>query len=127
LWDEIEVYIPPAEKSDHPLLIATILMAMVLEQRRLLIGLQTRLDKLEQEAGTEHQKGQAGMRQLQSELRSLDEDVDTRLQKLRLEIKELLYRRMESHNFSGWLFSIDEMNRMGWCCGSSAGTARDGG
>jgi hypothetical protein len=91
LWDEIEVYIPPAEKSDHPLLIATILMAMVLEQRRLLIGLQTRLDKLEQEAGTEHQKGQAGMRQLQSELRSLDEDLDARLQKLRLEIKELLY------------------------------------
>ncbi len=91
LWDEIEVYIPPAEKSDHPLLIATILMAMVLEQRKQLIAVQTRLDKLEQEAGAEQQKGQAGMRQLQSELRSLDADVDERLQKLRLEFKEMLY------------------------------------
>ena len=91
LWDEIEVYIPPAEKSDHPLLIATILVAMVLEQRKLLIALQTRLDKLEQESGSGRQAGQAGMRQLQSELRSLDEDVESRLQNLRAEIKELLY------------------------------------
>lgn len=91
LWDEIEVYIPPAEKSEHPLLIATILMAMVLEQRKLLIGLQTRMDKLEQERGSERQAEEAGMRQLRTELRSLDADLDERLQGLRAEIKELLY------------------------------------
>jgi hypothetical protein len=91
LWDEIEVYIPPAEKSEHPLLVVTILLSMLMEQRKMLVALQTRLDKLQQETETDRQSAESGARQVREELRSLDSEVDKRLQKLRAEIKELLY------------------------------------
>jgi len=91
LWDEIEVYIPPAEKSTHPLLIATILMSMILEQRKLIADLQCQMEKLQQENKSDRQSQEAKLAQLKSEVQRLDEDIDSRLRRLRTEITEILY------------------------------------
>jgi hypothetical protein len=47
MWDEIEEYIPAMEKASHPLLIASILVAMILGQRKMFVALRTQVEKLE--------------------------------------------------------------------------------
>jgi hypothetical protein len=91
LWDEIETYVPSVEKSNHPLLIATLLMSMVLEQRKLITSLQAQLEKLQQEVQTGQRLQAAEVSRLKEDLRHLDEDVDSRLHALRSELSELLY------------------------------------
>jgi hypothetical protein len=91
LWDEIEVYIPPAEKSNHPLLIATVLMSMILEQRKLFADLQCQLEKLQQENKSDRQYQEANLAQLKGEVQRLDEGIDSRLRRLRTELIEILY------------------------------------
>ncbi len=91
LWDEIETYVPSVEKSNHPLLIATLLMSMVLEQRKLITSLQAQLEKLQQELQGGQRLQAAENARLKDDLRRLDEDVDSRLHALRAELSELLY------------------------------------
>jgi hypothetical protein len=91
LWDVVEAYVPSVEKSNHPLLIATLLMSMVLEQRKLITSLQTQLEKLQQEVQTGQRLQAAEVSRLKEDLRRLDEDVDSRLHALRTELSELLY------------------------------------
>lgn len=91
LWNIIENYIPPAEKSNHPFLIATILMSMILEQRKLIAALQFQLEKKQHEDKSAQQSQAAELSQLKNEIRRLDEDVDSRLRALRAEITEILY------------------------------------
>jgi hypothetical protein len=91
LWDVIEAYVPSVEKSNHPLLIATLLMSMVLEQRKLITSLQAQLEKMQQELQTGQRLQAAENSRLKDDLRHLDEDVDSRLHALRLELSELLY------------------------------------
>ena len=91
LWDVIEAYVPSVEKSNHPLLIATLLMSMVLEQRKLITSLQAQLEKLQQEVQTGQRLQAAEVSRLKEDLRRLDEDVDSRLHALRAELSELLY------------------------------------
>ncbi len=91
LWDVIEAYVPSVEKSNHPLLIATLLMSMVLEQRKLITGLQAQLEKLQQEVQNGQRLQTAETSRLKDDLQHLDEDVDSRLRALRAELSELLY------------------------------------
>jgi hypothetical protein len=91
LWDVVEAYVPSVEKSNHPLLIATLLMSMVLEQRKLITSLQAQLEKLQQEVQTGQRLQAAEVSRLKEDLRRLDEDVDSRLHALRSELSELLY------------------------------------
>jgi hypothetical protein len=91
LWDVVEAYVPSVEKSNHPLLIATLLMSMILEQRKLITSLQAQLEKLQQELQSGQRLQAAENSRLKDDLRRLDEDVDSRLQALRAELSELLY------------------------------------
>jgi hypothetical protein len=91
LWDVVEAYVPSVEKSNHPLLIATLLMSMVLEQRKLITSLQAQLEKLQQEVQTGQRLQAAEVSRLKEDLRRLDEDIDSRLHALRAELSELLY------------------------------------
>jgi len=91
LWDSIETYIPPAEKSNHPLLIATILMSMILEQRKLIDTLQCQLEKLQHEVNSDQQSQDAKLSRVKGEIQHLDDEVDSRLQAMRSEISERLF------------------------------------
>ena len=91
LWDVVEAYVPSVEKSNHPLLIATLLMSMILEQRKLITSLQAQLEKLQQEVQTGQRLQAAEVTRLKDDLHRLDEDVDSRLHALRSELSELLY------------------------------------
>jgi hypothetical protein len=91
LWDVIEAYVPSVEKSNHPLLIATILMSMVLEQRKLITALQAQLEKLQQEVQSGQRAQAAESSRLKEDIQHLDEDVDSRLRALRAELSEILY------------------------------------
>jgi hypothetical protein len=91
LWDLIENYIPPTEKSNHPLLIATILMSMLLEQRKLMAALQSQLEKMQHEVKSDQHSRAAELSLLKSEIQRLDDKTDSRLQSWRAEIAEMLY------------------------------------
>ncbi len=91
LWDVIEAYVPSVEKSNHPLLIATLLMSMVLEQRKLITALQAQLEKLQQEVQSGQRAQAAESSRLKEDIQHLDEDVDSRLRALRAELSEILY------------------------------------
>lgn len=91
LWDVIEAYVPSVEKSNHPLLIATLLMSMVLEQRKLIAALQSQLEKLQHEVQTGQRLQAAESSRLKEDLQHLDEDVDSRLRAMRAELSEILY------------------------------------
>jgi cell division FtsZ-interacting protein ZapD len=91
LWDVIEAYVPSVEKSNHPLLIATLLMSMILEQRKLITALQSQLEKLQHEVRTDQQSQAADRARLEAEIQRLDNDVDSRLRAVRSEISEILY------------------------------------
>ena len=91
LWDIIEVYIPAAEKSNHPLLIATILMSMILEQRKLIASQQVQLEKLQHEASAGQQLQAAEISRLKSEIQRLDREGELRLRDLRAEVSDMLY------------------------------------
>jgi len=91
LWDVIETYIPATEKSNHPLLIATILMSMILEQRKLITALQCQLEKLQQEVQSDQRLQAAELSHLKSDIQRLDDEVDSKLRALRAEISETLY------------------------------------
>lgn len=91
LWNIVENYIPPAEKSSHPFLIATILMSMILEQRKLIVALQCQLEKLQHEIESDQRSQNAETSRLESEIQRLDDDVDSRLRALRVELTEMLY------------------------------------
>jgi len=91
LWDVIEAYIPSTEKSNHPLLIATILMSMILEQRKLIANLQGQLEKLQHEVQSDQRSQAAECSRLKSEIQRLDDEVDSRLRAMRAEMSEILY------------------------------------
>jgi hypothetical protein len=91
LWDVIEAYVPSVEKSNHPLLIATLLMSMILEQRKLITALQVQLEKLQHEAQAGQRLQAAEISRLKEDIQHLDEDVDSRLKAMRAELSEILY------------------------------------
>ncbi len=91
LWDVIETYIPATEKSNHPLLIATILMSMILEQRKLIASLQCQLEKLQYEVQAGQQSQTAELSRVKNELQRLDDEVDSKIRALRAEMSETLY------------------------------------
>jgi hypothetical protein len=91
LWDVIEAYVPSVEKSNHPLLIATLLMSMVLEQRKLIAALQVQMEKLQHEAQAGQRLQAAEISRLKEDIQHLDEDVDSRLRAMRAELSEILY------------------------------------
>ncbi len=91
LWNVIETYIPAAEKSSHPLLIATILMSMLIEQMKLIADLQGKLDKFQHEARSDQQALVTELAHLKSEFQSLESELDARLRALRAEVAEMIY------------------------------------
>jgi hypothetical protein len=91
LWDVIEAYVPSVEKSNHPLLIATLLMSMILEQRKLITALQVQLEKLQHEAQAGQRLQAAEISRLKEDIQHLDEDVDSRLKAMRTELSEIIY------------------------------------
>jgi hypothetical protein len=91
LWDVIETYVPAVEKSTHPLMIATLLMSMILEQRKMIGALQVQMEKLEHEVQAGQRSLSAEITRLKEELQRLDEEVDTRLRAVRVEFSEMLY------------------------------------
>ena len=91
LWDTAEEYIPLAEKSSHPLLIATVLMSMLLEQKKSIQGLQSQLEKLRQEASSAQGLQKAEFARLNEEIQRLDGRFDSQLGMLRAEMSEMLY------------------------------------
>ena len=91
LWNIIENYIPAAEKSNHPFLIATILMSMLLEQRKLIAALQTKMEKQNHEDKSDQRSQAAEISQLRDELQRLNDEVDSRLRAQWSEISEALY------------------------------------
>jgi hypothetical protein len=91
LWNVIEAYIPAAEKSSHPLLIATILLSMILELRKQIDALQCKLEMLQHESKLGHQSQADELAKMKDEIQGLDKDVDSRLRNLRAEIDEMLY------------------------------------
>ncbi len=91
LWDVIEAYVPSVEKSNHPLLIATLLMSMVLEQRKLIAALQVQVEKLQHEAQANQRLQAAEISRLRDDIQRLDEDVDSRLRAMRAELSEIIY------------------------------------
>jgi predicted XRE-type DNA-binding protein len=91
LWDVIEAYVPSVEKSNHPLLIATLLMSMILEQRKLITALQVQMEKLQHEAQAGQRLQAAEISRLKEDIQHLDEDVDSRLKAMRTELSEIIY------------------------------------
>jgi hypothetical protein len=91
MWDVIETYIPATEKSNHPLLIATILLSMLLEQRKLITDLQYQLEKMQHETRSDQQSQAAEFSRLKREIQRLDDEVDTKLRAARAEVSEMLY------------------------------------
>ncbi len=91
LWDIIEAYVPSVEKSNHPLLIATLLMSMILEQRKLIAALQGQLEKLQHEVQSDQRSQAAELSRLKSEVQRLDDEINSRLRALRAEMSEMLY------------------------------------
>jgi hypothetical protein len=91
LWDIIEVYIPSAEKSNHPFLIATILLSMVLELRKLNAALQCQLEELQHEVESDQQSQADEVARLKAEIQHFDDEVDAKLRALRTEISEMIY------------------------------------
>lgn len=91
MWDIIETYIPAAEKSNHPLLITTILLSMLLEQRKLITTLQYQLEKREHESRSDQQSQAAEFSRLKREIQRLDDEIDSKLRAARAEVSEMLY------------------------------------
>jgi hypothetical protein len=91
MWNSVEAYIPAAEKSSHPLLNATIQMAMMLDQRKLIAALQSQLEMIQHEIEAGHQSQSGELGQVKSSVQRLDDDFEARLQTLRAEIKDMLY------------------------------------
>jgi hypothetical protein len=91
LWDIIEAYVPAVEKSNHPLLIATLLMSMILEQRKLIAALQGQLEKLQHEVQSDQRAQAAELSRLKGEVQRLDDEINSKLRTLRAEMSEMLY------------------------------------
>src|SRR3990172_8343647 len=91
LWDSIEIYIPSAEKSTHPLLIATILMAIILVQHKLIGNLQTQLEKLKHEVAANKTSKDKEIAHLNGEIERLENDLDTKLQAMKSDIFETIH------------------------------------
>lgn len=91
LWDIIEVYIPSAEKSNHPFLIATILLSMILELRKLNAALQCQLEELQHEVESAQQSHADEVARLKAEIQHFDDEVDAKLRALRTEMSEMIY------------------------------------
>ncbi len=90
LWDTVENYIPPAEKSTHPLLIATILMSMILEQRKLIDGLQTQVEMLNHELEAAKKSKDEETARLKRDMEWLENELDERVEAMKKDIFETI-------------------------------------
>jgi len=88
MWDSVEVYVPAAEKSSHPLLAVTILMAMLLDQKKSDVALKCQIEMLKKELKIQHQ----ALMQMKGAVDCLDDDFEKRFQKLRSELLDIKYQ-----------------------------------
>jgi len=94
LWNKAEFHLPAAEKTSHPLPIATILMMMNLEQQKTIQQLEQRskagAQKIKHlEMALKDSKAQAAY--LKHELETIEDHVAARLQDFREEILSIKY------------------------------------
>ena len=94
LWQRAEFHIPAAEKTSHPLPIATILMMMNLEQEKMIQHLENRvvaqaqiIKRLEKAL----KKSEAQSLFLKGELELIETAVETRLNEFREEMLAIKY------------------------------------
>lgn len=94
LWDRVAFHIPAMQKSAHPLPIATILMAMALEQEKEIYDLQQRLavkERREGELDREIEKLVQELERLHDSVEVLRREINEDLRMARNEFVELLY------------------------------------
>jgi hypothetical protein len=98
LWNRAEFHMTAAEKTSHPLPIATVLMMMNLEQQKTIQQLENRIaiqaHKIEQlEKALEKSEAQAAT--LKLELASIEDEVESMLQAFREEMLSIKYPEYE--------------------------------
>ena len=98
LWNKAEFHIPAAEKTSHPLPVATILMMMNLEQQKTIQQLegrtQAQAEKIEAlEKALENSRRQAAY--LKNEVESLEGQIEKRLSEFREEMLSIKYGEYE--------------------------------
>jgi hypothetical protein len=91
LWGKIETYIPAAEKSTHPLLIATILMSMILEERKRSESLQTQVERIQREIEQEAASKDQEIKKLRKDIRQLEEDFTRELEDMEKRVLEEMH------------------------------------
>ena len=94
LWNRAEFHITAAEKTSHPLPIATILMMMNLEQQKAIQQLESKTKAQAQKIeGLEKalKKSQTQSVYLTSSLESIESEIETRLQAFREEMIAIKY------------------------------------
>lgn len=94
LWNRVEFHIPAMQTSAHPLPIATILMAMTLEQEKTIYDLQQRIavkDRREQELNQKIQNMGKELERLQVSAEDLRTEINEELRMARNEVVELLH------------------------------------
>jgi hypothetical protein len=91
MWGEVEAYIPAMEKASHPLLIATIIIAMVLGQRKMIVASRTQVEKLEHDFKADQKSRNDAIERINKNIQYLDSNVDERIQALREEFREMMY------------------------------------
>jgi signal transduction protein with GAF and PtsI domain len=84
LWDRAEFHIPAAEKGAHPLAIASILMAITLEQEKAIFHLQNELAA----RLLEIQRLEAALQRLATGLEEMRRELKTGLQAAHAELLE---------------------------------------
>jgi len=94
LWNKAEFHLPAAEKTSHPLPVATILMMMNLEQQKTIQQLEERLKTSTQkikhlEMTLKDSQSQAAY--LKYEIETIEHDINARLQDFRDEMLSIKY------------------------------------
>jgi hypothetical protein len=92
MWNSAEKYIPEAEKSSHPLLIATILMAMLLEQKKNEIDLRCQIEMLKDELKKQGQTQSGELTQTKIAVELLEEEIEEKVKTLRSELIDMKFQ-----------------------------------
>ncbi len=94
LWNKAEFHIPAAEKTSHPLPIATIIMMMSLEQQKTIQQLQVQVETQAQKIVRLEQalnSSEAQRIYLMNELQTIETNIEDRLQRFREEMLTIKY------------------------------------
>jgi tRNA U34 5-carboxymethylaminomethyl modifying GTPase MnmE/TrmE len=98
LWNKAEFHLPAAEKTSHPLPVATILMMMTLEQQKTIQQLEhrtkTQAEKIER-LEKAREKSERQVTYLKNQVESLEDQIEKRLSEFREEMLSIKYGEYE--------------------------------